>query len=826
MKTSLAENVTGGSDRLRAKRVCDAWKESDEILDEATEGNGGVRPSALSNEILSSISDVAYEPRHLRQWPVWTGDCDHGTALLVSRINYDLRVHIDKNDDSAARAARERFFETLSSFVDPFVDPSDPAARFEDPEFSYAARFWEGERLKSAMGKEKRFDLGVIRDMEHCIEGSVDAAGVFEGRVKAFGEWLPDPCVIEPQKDLRIPRTRDARLGPFGLYIASMEFSQANTTHSREDFLRLRGLAEQYAGFMIFRDRLRVLPYGRTDNDFFEIEERRSKNAGREFWNQRRMFGRIAISRRRNPNLKDKAGREGLLDNLAAKTLKALVSNILMVSARRYFGSEADLRKELLPEISADNARRRAAEARERLRKRHRQEFGAKLRKHFRGLQALVRDIEAEAGKLEVETGGQISGAREWLENARERLSEFGLPPAPKELGALAESYANYRKTMRSAETALQAATERIDRRLEQIELADPRRLLDHQSKLHEDGVRRSLASWRRRIDDLQKAETRRIREILDERTRTFDAESRPLIHRFEVGTLDFVETAKLLDILRRRVDFDNDEIFAPYVRALESLRESIDLEHLAVFGMEELSDLRSELDRLNGLAQLGIAVEIVGHELQSFDDMIGSGLKRLPEEVRGGEAAKDIELGYEGLTDQLRFLSPLRLAGPKVQRWITGAEIAEYVAEFFRFRLARTNVGLEATAAFRGFRVFDQRSRLYPVFINLVNNSIYWLAVGEREDRRIVLDIVNSKVVVSDNGPGVEPEDMPELFTLFFTRKVRGGRGVGLYLARANLAAGGNRIKYEPSSDGMPLPGANFVIEFGGAEFDGGRLG
>ena len=93
---------------------------------------------------------------------------------------------------------------------------------------------------------------------------------------------------------------------------------------------------------MVFRDGLRVLPYGRTDNDFFDIESRRSRSAGREFWNHRQMFGRLAITRERNPNLKDKAGREGLLDNRAAKTLKAIISNILMQSARRYFGSASE----------------------------------------------------------------------------------------------------------------------------------------------------------------------------------------------------------------------------------------------------------------------------------------------------------------------------------------------------------------------------------------------------------------------------------------------------------------------------------------------------
>ncbi|MCY4259778.1 MAG: DNA cytosine methyltransferase [Rhodobacteraceae bacterium] len=108
---------------------------------------------------------------------------------------------------------------------------------------------------------------------------------------------------------------------------------------------------------------------------------------------------------------------------------------------------------------------------------------------------------------------------------------------------------------------------------------------------------------------------------------------------------------------------------------ALESLKESIDLEHLATFGMEELGELRTELERLNSLAQLGIAVEIVGHELQSCDDIIGAGIRRLPEGIRQSDAVKDIELGYEGLTDQLRFL-PLRLAGQKIQRWITEDEI------------------------------------------------------------------------------------------------------------------------------------------------------
>lgn len=245
----------------------------------------------------------------------------------------------------------------------------------------------------------------------------------------------------------------------------------------------------------------------------------------------------------------------------------------------------------------------------------------------------------------------------------------------------------------------------------------------------------------------------------------------------------------------------------------------SIDLENLASFGMEELSDLRAELERLNSLAQLGIAVEIVGHELQSYDEIIGAGLRRLPEDVRQSKAAKDIEFGYDGLTDQLRFLSPLRLAGQRVQRWITGAEIAQYVREFFKINLGRSNIDLTATPAFEAVRVYDQQSRLYPVFLNLINNSVYWLSVSDRSDRRILLDRAGDEIVVSDNGPGIDAEDLESLFSLFFTKKARGGRGVGLYLSRANLAAGGHKIRYEPDTSKTPLSGANFYIAFRGAE-------
>ena len=819
---ALALNLSDSADAERDARLNQAWSAFDRLrlVDEDATADAADLPSIA---LRSTIASLHFLPEHVENWPVWSGASDHGTALLVSQINYDLQVELDRDiPDSSARAARDRFFETLSSFVDPFVDPNQPEQRAVPLDFSYVVRAWRGNVPDTIVGSEKQFDRRLLDGLEHQIVGTVGADGVFVGRVKAFGQWIEEPCRIEPPNDLVIPRRTDTEVGPFDLYISSMEFVAANTTLPRLEFQRYQELADRYSGFMIFRDGLRVLPYGRTDNDFFEIESRRSKNAGREFWNHRQMFGRLAIKRDDNPNLKDKAGREGLLDNRAAKTLKLLVSNILSLSARRYFGSASSIRNEVLPQVKASNKAERAADARNKLRQRQRKEFRAKLQRYVKEVPSLVAEMEAYTQNLQLANEGDIADAQANLERFKDEVADHRLPGAPKTLGSLEGDFADYRESMRAAGDILEGLSAEIDRRIEQINPARPRELLERQLQRHSSQIAHRIQQWKKAIDALQRGEFNRIKELIDQRNKLFHAEASPLLALFDREELTFAETAKRLEQEKERLDAENADLFLPYIGALESLKESIDLEHLAAFGIDEAADMRAELDRLNSLAQLGIAVEIVGHELQSYDDIIGSGLRRLPEEIRNTKAAQDIAFGYEGLTDQLRFLSPLRLAGQKILRWISGNEIADYVAEFFKIPLANARIELTATEAFRNFRVFDQQSRLFPVFINLLNNSIYWIGTGERDDRRILLDVVGDDVIVADSGPGVDREDIDNLFSLFFTRKARGGRGVGLYLSRANLSAGGHRIRYSGPIETVPLDGAVFVINFRGAEFDG----
>lgn len=124
---------------------------------------------------------------------------------------------------------------------------------------------------------------------------------------------------------------------------------------------------------------------------------------------------------------------------------------------------------------------------------------------------------------------------------------------------------------------------------------------------------------------------------------------------------------------------------------------------------------------------------------------------------------------------------------------------------------MSARDVLLESTKSFLDFSVTDYPHRIYPVFTNLVNNALYW--VTQRPTRRILLDRRGGDIYVADSGPGVDPDDEDNLFSLFFTRRV-GGRGVGLFLSRLALEQGRHSIRLAKPNERI-LPGANFILSF-----------
>lgn len=824
MISALSQNIApyilkGKDNKLseNSNRIKKAWTDFDALPERADGMN--------SKAILASISEINFSIEQLGEWEIGDDENGHGTALMVSEINYDLRAQLEVAPfKQSIGRTRKNFRETLASFVDPYVDLQDNELPSFHKDFSYSVRVWKNGSPELIIGKEKGISRRQVSTMEHCINGRVDEEGVFRGRVKAFGQWLPDQVEITPPTDVSIPTRADSKLGAFDVYIATMEFDYRRSTHDKAEHDLFKEKADLYSGFMIFRDGLRVLPYGRHDNDFFEIDDRRSKHAGREFWNHRQMFGRIAIAREKNPNLKDKAGREGFLDNRAAKALKDIGDSLLMQSARKYFGTDSTVRKKLLPDVEDAKSKLRDAENRKKLNAKNKRQFATNLKAGLSLLPDLVEELEASSKSLEIHTDTDVTSAQEVVASLQKKLPLATIPGAPTSMSPRQkENYSAYRTQAAHARNLFATISKSVDENIEIFRPTDPLTVLETQFDKSRNRISSGLNEWKKSVRSLMSAEFFRVDGLTEQRKLMFKDEGEATIQLFKVERETFASASSKLTKLERDLIEENNAIFEPYVRAFESLKESIDLERLATSGLEDLAEARAELDRLNSLAQLGIAVEITGHDLQDFDDIIASGLSQLPKELSDSKAVGDIRLGYEGLTDQLRFLSPLRLSGVKIERWVDGSEIYQYISDFFAPSFHRNDISFEASDAFLRMRVHDQPSRLLPVFINLVNNSIYWLGTSNMEDRKILLDVIDDLVVLSDNGPGVLAEDIENLFKLFFTKKIHGGRGVGLYLSKANLVSGGHAISYASTSKDKRLNGANFLIKFNGAEFSNG---
>ncbi len=817
----LMSNIWGnGKDQARDDRIALAWKNFDNL--EKKESR-----SLTRERIEEVIIGTTLTERHFEQWPVWSGKKDTGTALLIGDIVFDLKAQLStlsaSEDNNAVQQAKDRLFETLSNFTDPFVDVVETDKGYAATDFNYSVTVWEGALSRPVISDDREFSLNDLRGLEHVVEGSVDDAGIFKGRIRAFGQWLDGEVTIIPK--MSVPTRKNSKVGSFHLRLGTYERMRKNSSFTQEIFAKIQEQAEKYAGFMMYRNGLRVMPYGRVDNDFFEIEQRRQMHAGREFWAARGTFGRIAITRELNPNLRDKAGREGIIDNKASKIFRDLVTNILTTTARRYFGTDSDLRKKALPDIQKDRAKEKAEEARKKISKRKRKEFRNNLKVFSESLTDLLSRLETFATQARMEelpdSETELLLLKDQLAELAEKSRELSLGPAPNKLGTLEDAYREYRQKKSQIKELLVQLNDSMVRKLEIIKPKSPRDIAYSELTRNAVFLQNRLRKWSLETKEILASEMRRLTDLVDTRNKQYHTEMLPLLDDLEHGRITLTQMLTELDKERAKLDRENAELFEPYISTLKSLQDSIDIETLVSFSITELSETRQEIERLNALAQLGITVEIIGHEIEGLEMTISRGLREMPDEVKEASSFNAVKTAHEALTDRLRFLSPLKLSGDKIKTWINGEKIFDYISDFFGEKLEQKGISLEASPAFRKFSVYEQFSRIYPVFINLVNNSKYWVGMSPLEEKRILLDIVENKVVVADNGPGVEEEDFKHLFSLFFTRKVRGGRGVGLYLCRANLAAGGHTIEYATDNKLKKLPGANFVIDFKGAEYE-----
>ncbi|MBX2817900.1 MAG: ATP-binding protein [Saprospiraceae bacterium] len=113
--------------------------------------------------------------------------------------------------------------------------------------------------------------------------------------------------------------------------------------------------------------------------------------------------------------------------------------------------------------------------------------------------------------------------------------------------------------------------------------------------------------------------------------------------------------------------------------------------------------------------------------------------------------------------------------------------ELLDGVVELLSSDLSAQNIELVKLYPPKDFQVLVDAGLMEQVLINIIKNAIQ--ALENRPNSKITisvqkLDTENVEIGISDNGPGISPEILENIFVPFFTTK-QNGSGIGLSLSR-----------------------------------------
>ncbi len=134
-------------------------------------------------------------------------------------------------------------------------------------------------------------------------------------------------------------------------------------------------------------------------------------------------------------------------------------------------------------------------------------------------------------------------------------------------------------------------------------------------------------------------------------------------------------------------------------------------------------------------------------------------------------------------LINELLELSRIKTR-PEAREYVDFAELLEELRSAFEYELKSKHIRLEILLPMP--RLYVERNRMRQVFQNLIDNAVKYM--GRRADARIEIGYEQvddmHQFYVSDNGPGIAPEDQDRIFRVFRRAKSAAdvpGKGVGL---------------------------------------------
>lgn len=657
---------------------------------------------------------------------------------------------------------------------------------------------------------------------DHHISGVFDEYGQFRGKIKVYDNDAVDHVIPWVEG-----KGSQIKCGAFKINFSYIQGNPHESLMSNDEHSYMIEKLNRIGGLYVYRDNIRVLPYGNNDIDYLEIEKRRALKASSYFFSSRRIFGVIEIDSENNNALKDKAGREGFIENKAYMDFRSILMNFFVQLARDFFVDRGKY-SEVFLDAKAEFSRL------DELRKKEEKKLNVKRKKFIEDLTLKTQYIsehhpeekikvlftEIQNHIKEVEFFDDLDKAANHLLNTENKykrilqeIKKYYALSKPRGMGLekkkqnewaeYQDMYSNFiNEVIHPAEARLETAITEATKKFKLV--ADRRKRIELSIE--------ELAKETRKTSNNEKKETEELLNEVEKRVqntaRTSMQEIETTIRNvmadfagFDIADLSEEEiVSKRFEMEETITDiFEKEQKTLGTVRTLlENVKWEYDEDGNPISSIElneakdqELIELMERLDADMQLSQLGLALKIVQHEYHGSINSIRENLQRLKAwaDVNQGlnKVYVDMRRSFEHFESYLRLFTPLNRRLHRKAVDISGAAIFEFLKELFGERLTRHEVTLMATTAFKKKVIKGFPSSFYPVFVNLIDNDIYW--VKGRELREITLDADEKGFIISDSGHGVSKADWEQgtLFDRGFSRRP-GGQGLGLYISREVL--------------------------------------
>lgn len=241
----------------------------------------------------------------------------------------------------------------------------------------------------------------------------------------------------------------------------------------------------------------------------------------------------------------------------------------------------------------------------------------------------------------------------------------------------------------------------------------------------------------------------------------------------------------------------------------------------------EEKEIYEGQVEIVEDLAGVGIAVDATSHDIMIAMNRSLENIKEIRKIVYSSEPdldeLKDNIVELEKLlifnNDLLVGVQPLFRSSRRKGKELRISEIVNKVIRYYKIPLEKINVKVDKVVEEVGppLVVTSSEGVLLQLFINLMDNSIYWLNVSKKKTPQIkvYIDGEEEYVIFADNGPGVQKKYIDYIFEPFFSTKGIQGRGLGLYIARQLTDKYEYDLYYLDEKREQILHGANFRIDF-----------